>query len=272
VVKYAVSELPPLAFNALRFGSASLLTLFLTWLVEKDLRVERRDWPLLLLMAFVYNSGYQVLFILGIARTRASNSSLILATTPIWVALLNMLTHSERLSRRSGMGILLSFAGLCLLIGGAGSGPSLSPQTLIGDVLLLVAALTWATHTVVVKRLTRRYSPLKITAWLLVFGTAPLVVLGLPDLVALDWGSISNKSWLGLAFSAVLAIALGYVIWNTSVERIGSTRTAVYSYLQPLFGVATAWVILGESMRPLQALGAVGILAGVALARQPTGE
>jgi drug/metabolite transporter (DMT)-like permease len=268
VVKSALSELPPLAFNALRFGAASLLTLLLTWLVEKDLHIERQDWPLLIVMALVANSAYQILFIQGIARTRASNSSLILATPPIWVALFSALTHSERLSRRNGLGILLSFAGLCLLIGGSRSGLSLGVQTFTGDLLTLCAALIWATHTLVVKRFTRRNSALKVTTWMLVFGTIPLIAIGYPDLVALDWSSISAESWLGLAYSTVLAIALGYVIWNTSVERIGSTRTAIYSYLQPLIGVGIAWATLGETMQPLQALGAVGILAGVALARQ----
>jgi drug/metabolite transporter (DMT)-like permease len=272
VVKSALSELPPLAFNALRFAGASLLTLLLTRLVEKDLHVARQDWPLLMVMAVISNSLYQILFIQGIARTRASNTSLILATPPIWVALIGVLTNSERLSRRNGLGILLSFSGLCLLVGGSGSELSLGKQTLVGDLLVLAAALIWATHTVVVKRLTHRNSVLKITAWMLVFGTVPLLAAGLPDLLGLDWTGVSTQSWLGLAYSAVLAIAVGYVIWNTSVERIGSTRTAVYSYLQPLVGVGIAWATLGETMRPLQALGAVGILAGVALARQQPSE
>jgi len=271
VVKYAVSELPPLAFNALRFGGASLLTLFLTWLVEKDLRIARQDWPLLLWTAFFANSVYQMLFIQGIARTRASNTSLILATTPIWVALLGVLSRSENLTRRNAVGVVISFAGLYLLIGGSGSGLSLGQNTLVGDGLVLTATLIWAAYTVVVKRLTRRNSVLRVTAWMLFFGTIPLVLLGLPSLAALDWAAVSTEGWLGLAYSSVLAIALGYIIWNTSVQRLGSTRTAIYSYLQPLVGVAIAWAVLGESMRPLQALGAMGILAGVALARQQPG-
>lgn len=272
VVKHAVSELPPLAFNALRFSGASLLALLLTWLVEKDLHIARKDWPLLILMAFVANSVYQFLFIQGIARTRASNSSLILATPPIWVALFGTLTHSERLSRRNVLGVLLSFVGLCLLIGGSGSELSLGVQTFAGDLLTLCAALIWATHTIVVKRLTNHNSALKVTAWMLVFGTIPLVMVGLSDLKGLDWAQVSTESWLGLAYSAVLAIAVGYVIWNTGVKRIGSTRTAIYSYLQPLIGVGIAWVTLGETMQPLQALGAAGILAGVALARRQAGD
>ena len=272
VVKHAVSELPPLAFNALRFSGASLLALLLTWLVERDLHIARKDWPLLIVMAFVANSVYQFLFIQGIARTRASNSSLILATPPIWVALFGTLTHSERLSRRNVLGVLLSFVGLCLLIGGSGSELSLGVQTFAGDLLTLCAALIWATHTIVVKRLTSHNSALKVTAWMLVFGTIPLVIVGLSDLKGLDWAQVSTESWLGLAYSAVLAIAVGYVIWNTGVKRIGSTRTAIYSYLQPLIGVGIAWVTLGETMQPLQAFGAAGILAGVALARRQAGD
>jgi drug/metabolite transporter (DMT)-like permease len=272
VVKYAVSELPPLAFNALRFGSASLLIMLLTWRVEKDLSVVRQDWPLVVMTAFFANSFYQIVFIQGIARTRASHSSLILATTPIWVALFGVLSHTEKLSRRNVLGILLAFAGLYLLIGGGGSGLSLGVQTLVGDALVFCATLIWASYTVILRRLTRRNAVLKVTAWMLVLGAIPLVLVGLPDLTAVDWDSVSSRAWLGLGYSAVLAIAVGYIIWNTSVKQLGSTRTAIYSYLQPLAGVGIAWATLGETMRPIQALGAVGILAGVALARQHAGE
>jgi drug/metabolite transporter (DMT)-like permease len=267
IIKSTLSEITGQTFNALRFGGAALLTLTLTWIVERDLRIPRQDWEIVLLLGLIGTPVYQILFIYGIARTSASNASLILATTPIFVALFGTLTRSEKISRRNWIGVLLSFAGLFLLIGGSSSGLVIGSQTLTGDLLVLVAAVIWAIYTILLKRPTQRNSALKITAWVMVSSIPLLITVALPDLRSQDWHAISPQSWLGLLYSAALAIAIGYVIWNTGVQRIGSARTSVYSYLVPLVAVLVAWAFLGESMQPLQALGAVGILLGVALGR-----
>ena len=267
VVKSALSEMTPMAFNALRFGGASILTLILAWIIERDVLMPRRDWGLVLLLGFAGNFVYQILYIVGLARTQASNASLLLATIPIFVALIATLAKSEKISGWNWSGILLSFVGIFLLITGSHSGIAMESQTLTGDLLVLTAAITWALYTTLLKRLTQRNSVLKATAWVMLSGTPLLVIVGLPDLLSQDWQAISLQSWLGLVYSAALAIAIGSVIWNVGVQRIGGARTSVYSYLVPLVAVAVARISLGESMEPLQALGALGILLGVALGR-----
>jgi drug/metabolite transporter (DMT)-like permease len=267
VVKSALSEMTPLAFNALRFTGASVVTLGLTWAVRRDLHILRRDWGRLLVLGFFSNFVYQYLFINGIARTRASNSSLILATVPIFVALIGTILRSEKLHSRNWAGIVLSFVGIFLLVAGGGVGIAMGSQTLSGDVLVLCATALWAIHTTLSKGLMERNSVLKVTAWMMA-SNAPLMVLAaVPELRTQDWHAVSAQSWLGLLYSAVLAIGIGYVIWNTGVRRLGSARTAIYSYLTPLVSVIVSWILLGETMQPLQALGAVGILLGVALGR-----
>jgi drug/metabolite transporter (DMT)-like permease len=267
VVKSALSEIAPQAFNALRFGGAAFLSVILAWIVEKDLRIPRQDWQMVLLLGLIGTPVHQVTFILGLARTSASNASLILATAPIFVALIGTLTGSEKISSRNWIGVLLSFVGLFLLIGGSSSGLAIGSQTLTGDWLILVAAIIWAIYTILLKRLTQRNSALKITAWVMLSSIPLLVTVALPDLRSQDWQAISPQSWLGLLYSSALGIAIGYVIWNAGVQRLGSARTSVYQYLVPLVAVLVAWAFLGESMQPLQALGAAGILLGVALGR-----
>jgi len=71
VVKYALAELTPMTYNALRFGGASLLTLLLAWLVERNLRIERSDWGYFLMLSLIGNLIYEVLFINGLALSRA---------------------------------------------------------------------------------------------------------------------------------------------------------------------------------------------------------
>lgn len=272
VIKSALAEFSPLAFNALRFTLASAVLLSLTWYVERDLSLPRRDWKPLLLLSFLSNFIYQNVFILGIARTRASNSSLLLSTTPIFVALMGTLLGSERLHSRNWLGILTSFFGILLLIGGGTTSLSISGGTLVGDLLVLCGTVLWAHYTIAAKDLMARNSVLKVTAWFTV-STAPLLVLiGVPDLLAQDWQAVSAQSWLGLAYSGILAIGVGFVVWTAGVKRLGSARTSLYSNLPPLVAMVVSWLSLGERMNAVQMLGAVAILVGVVLGRYRASE
>jgi len=267
VVKSALAEMTPLTYNAVRFGAATLFTLILAWIVERDLRIACRDWAYVFLLSFIGNFLYQMLYINGIARSRAGNTSLILSTSPIFVAIIGTLAGQEKLRRWNWLGTLLSFTGLYLLVWGSGTGLKWGSETLLGSLLVLASACTWGLYTVLLKPLVQRYSATKVTAWMMAATTPLLVLVALPDMRRQNWAGVSAQSWLGLLFSSSLAIAVAYVIWNTGVRKVGGARTAVYSYLTPLISVVVAWIFLGEAMRPVQALGAVGIVLGVALGR-----
>ena len=267
VVKAALSELTPLTYNAVRFGAASLFTLLLAWIVERDLRIARRDWGYVFLLSLIGNFLYQIIYINGLARSRAGNTSLILSTSPIFVAIIGTLTKQEKLRRWNWLGIFLSFLGLYLLVGGSGAGLAWGSETLLGSLLVLGSAGTWGLYTVLLKPLVERYSATKATAWIMLATTPLLILVALPELRQQDWGAVSIPSWLGLLYSSALGIALAYVIWNAGVRRVGSSRTSVYAYLTPLISVVVAWISLGEAMQPVQALGAVAIVVGVALGR-----
>jgi drug/metabolite transporter (DMT)-like permease len=267
IVKSALSEITPMAFNALRFAGGSVLTLALAWIVERNLSIARKDWVPVLGVGLLSGFLYQILFIQGQARTQAGNASLILSTTPIFVALMGTVLRSERLPGRNWIGIGLSFTGIVLLIAGGASAIALSGRTLLGDLLVLGCTVTWSAYTVLSRPLMQRYSALNLTAWMMAASTPPLVLIAIPELRATQWQTISAQSWLGLLYSGVLAIAVGYVIWNLGVKQLGGTRTAAYKYLTPIVTVVVSRLFFGETMQPLQALGALGILLGMALAR-----
>jgi drug/metabolite transporter (DMT)-like permease len=114
----------------------------------------------------------------------------------------------------------------------------------------------------------KEYSPLKLTAVTMAIGAVPLVLVGIPSLGTQNWAEISTSSWVGLGFSAFLAIGLGYVIWYTGVSRIGSAKTSLYDNLVTVFAVASAWIILSESMTWIQILGAVLVFGSLYLVRR----
>lgn len=269
LVKATFAELPPLVFNALRFALATVLLLLVLRQIEPEPPAFRPSWWKLFVLGVIGNGVYQLLFILGLERTTAGNSSLILATVPLFVALFEAALGIDRLSKRTWAGIVLAFAGILLLVGGTGE-ISLSSRTIVGDVLIVMCTISWSAYTVFSRPLLTQMSPLRLTAVTMALGTPLLILAAVPQMIELNWAGVSWRSWAALAFSAALAIAFGYVVWYTSVQIVGSTRTAVYSNLIPVVALISAWLLLGERISPLQGTGAAVVLAGVSLARSPS--
>ncbi len=268
VVKSALMQIPPMAFNAMRFVIAPVLLLLLTRLIEGDVSIARRDWGLTVVVGLVGHFAHQALFVQGLARTSATNTALVLAATPAFVALLGLARKSERLSSRNWLGMLLSFAGIALVISQQGSGLQFGQQTLSGDAMMLGATVLWALYILLSRPLVMRTSPLRAAAWSMVCAAPLLLLAGAPELRSLDWQSVSFASKIGMLFSAVFSIAISYAIWNVGIRYVGSAHVAVYSYLTPLVTVIVAWIVLGEVLSLLQAAGGVMVLVGVALGRQ----
>jgi drug/metabolite transporter (DMT)-like permease len=267
VVKAALSEIPPLAFTALRFIGAAVIETIVLHAMGENLQMPWRDMRRTLAMALFGVVAYQGLFVLGIARTTAGNASVLLATIPILVALYNGIFKRQKLGANVWLGIALTIAGSLALTLGRGQLLRAEWGTLLGDLLIIIASIGWTIYTVGAQSLMQTYSPLKLTTLSMVITAPILLLLALPGFLNTDWGRVSPASWAGLAYSGLFGIALAYLLWNVSVKRLGDTRTAVYSNLTPIVSLVAAWFFLGERLNLLQFAGAVIVLVGVSLAR-----
>jgi drug/metabolite transporter (DMT)-like permease len=268
IVKSAFTDLPPLAFNAMRFSLAASLLVIVLRVLEGPRRVPRADFRGLLLLGLIGHAGYQGLFITGLSRTSAAHSSLILATTPLFVGALAVAMRLERSSPRMWAGLVIAFVGLSILVEGrAGAAAIAGLPTLTGDLLTLAATLCWAGYTVLARPFLTRVSPLRLTTVTLVLGLPIIVASGVPDLVRLNWAAVRPHAWAALAYSAVFAIVISYVLWSVSVQAVGSSRTAAVSNLTPVVALISAWALLGETLGWAQVGGAAVVLLGVWLAR-----
>lgn len=281
VVKIALREIPPFGFNALRLGVASLLYLVVLAfarsgpaeggdrpaagrLFSSARNIPVRDWLAILGLGATGHFVYQLGFIGGLALTTVANSSLIIGCSPVVVSALTAAVGQERVSRRYWLGTSLSLAGVYLVVG-AGSG--VSSQSLIGDLVTLGAVCCWAVYVVGSRHLMQRYSPLVVTGYTMTAGTIMFLPFGLPSLIGLDWARVSPGAWAALLSSAIFALFVAYLIWHTSIQRIGNVRTAMYSNLTPVLALVSAVIFLGEHIGTREVAGAAAILGGVAIAR-----
>ncbi|MEM7350621.1 MAG: DMT family transporter [Acidobacteriota bacterium] len=272
IIKFALAEMPPLAFNTVRFLAASLVVGSVARAAGYRWRIQKRHWPMLIGLGLVGNSLYQMLFVYGAEVTTAANAALLLGTVPVWVALAGTLLGMERLRPGGWLGVGLSLLGIVLIIVGGDRGADFrfGGATLRGDILVFAATLCWSAYTLLVRLAMRHYRPMTVTSFCTVMGALPLVLVGLPELAALDHGQISVGAWTAAVFSGAVSIGLAYFVWNHGISRLGSARTALYSNLVPGFALVTAWLWLGETLTALQGWGALLAICGVVLARRNT--
>lgn len=267
VIKIALEDFSPHGFNAPRLTIASLLLLFFLYKKEGRISIPRRDLGLLAGLGIIGNTFYQALFINGISRTTASTTSLVMTVTPILIALMSAVFIRERIHWAGWIGILISFGGLYLVVFGDAPHVSFSNEALQGNVMILAGNLCWAVYTVFSKPLLTRYSPLKLTSVTLAIGTLFYLPIAAKNILSLHADSPSKQSWAAVFLSAVFALAVGYLIWYSSVRRIGNTRTGIYSYITPVLTVLFAHFFLGEKIGVFQIVGTAVIFLGFCLTR-----
>lgn len=268
VVKLALATMHPLLFNSLRFAIAAVLSLTLLQLTERGHRLQLKDIPIIVGLGLLGHALYQVLFIFGINLTTAGNTSLLLATMPIWVALLSAAFKLDEVNVFTWAGIICSFLGISLVVLGSGKDVAFAFSSFRGDAMILMATLLMATYTLLSRPLLARYSPLQLSTYTMTAGAVALVFAAWPTLLATDLTTVAPIGWGGVVFSSVFAVVGGYYVWNRGLKLLGPARTAIYNNLSPVVAMLTGWIVLNEQVAISQIIGASMIFAGLILARQ----
>jgi drug/metabolite transporter (DMT)-like permease len=263
-VKLVVDSVPPILFAATRFTLAGLLLLPIALLSGPEGRLSRRDLLPMLGLGIVGVTVTQSLFTMGVGLTTAANTALVYSTAPVWGMLLGLALGWER-PRVSGIfGIGLCLVGVGAIVYGS---LDFAGTSLVGDALILVAAVCWGSYTVLTLSFLRRYSALAVAAYAMTLGGLAAFPLEALDPASLDLAALDSLTWAAAAYSALCSSAFGFAAWSWGVSRVGANRVLVYQYLVTLTGVSTGILLLGEDFGIGQLVGAAVILAGVYLAR-----
>ena len=261
VSKFAMAEIPPLRFSALRFLASSVVLLLVAQRAGVAARLPRRTFWAIAGLGVLGNTIYQTAFMTGLSMTSATNSAMIVASLPVVVALLGTLLGVERASPPLWIGVILGSAGVALVV--AVRGAHFSAGSLRGDLLVLGSMLCWSLYTLGVRRVGASVHPLWLTAISTAAGTPGLVLLGFPGALRQEWSAVTPKTWAAVAYAALLSLVLCYVLYNRAVQAIGSGRTALYNCLTPLVAMLIAWLTLGEVPTGVQFAGMALVITGV---------
>ncbi|MEM6783817.1 MAG: DMT family transporter, partial [Bacteroidota bacterium] len=213
-------------------------------------------------------------FILGVNLTAAGSAALIMASTPVWTALMARVGGQERLSGRAWLGLAVSLAGTVVVILAGGKTldlgiDDLGSGKLLGNLLMLAAALFWGLYTVLSKPfMARGASPNGLAFY--------AVMVALPGMYAFhhfgpgpaDWAALGPDVWASLAFSGALSIGAAYGLWNVAVRRVGAAYATAYGNLVPFVAIGAGVWLLDEVVTVYQLLGGALIIGGLLLLRR----
>lgn len=264
VMKVGLNDVDVFVFNAIRLTiSAIVLTTFALRErrsgVAPSPGISRRK---ILIFGIVISGIYQLLFLLGLDRTTSGNTALIMATIPLWTAVLARTFIGETLRRSAWLGLLVALVGTLVVVLPDGK-ISTSREQLVGNLLILASALAWAGGTVYSRPLLKQISPLQLSASASVIGL-PIHLLCAAsrsddNLAALQSGQL----WVILLYAGVLSSGLALPLWNFGVRQAGASHAAAIQNLVPLIAVAAAWMMLDDVVTGPQLVGGVLILGGL---------
>lgn len=266
VVKAGLSAFTPLAFSGLRMTLAAVVLFAIAALIRDTAWPTRRDTVRLLLLGLIGNGLYQLLFIFGMARTRAGVAALIVAAGPAWIAILSRVLGGERVSRFGWAGIVLQLVGAACVVGST-YGFEGGGDVMLGAALIAGGSIAWALFSVLLQPYTMRAHPLHLSAITMVSGAVIMLMLSLPDLARLDVRAVSGPAWGAVLYAAIGAMVIAYLLFYRGVRVLGPTKTAMYGNLQPIIAIAVAWVTLHEQPSGWQLLGATCIMVGLLVSR-----
>jgi len=272
VAKRAFAEMTPLAFCFIRFGLMTLLAFLVLAARGRGAqaaraRLRRSDVPRFALAGLTGYTLYQLGFVLGLDRTSPFASSLLVAMVPLFT-LIVLAVRGERTQKRGWAGLAVALVGVVIFLakqaGAAG--------TIVGDLLSLGGAISFAFYSVINRPLVRDYPPEVYTAYTLLAGSLPLMAVATPAALAQNWGAISAVGWLEVAYMVVLPVYVAYMIWNWAIARRGAAAATSFTLLVPVgSGVLSAWQF-GERFAALEIAGAALVLAGLTIISVPPRE
>jgi len=243
-----------------------LVTVVLFWLLfalkPGKGGIDRKDIPRFLLCALTGVAINQLLFIKGLTLTTPVHAALLILITPVFILMIAVIAGNEKMSLIKLLGLLLGIGGSALLIlskenSGIGS------DVLLGDVLVVINAISYALYFILVKPLMQKYSALHVIRWVFTFG----IVLITP----FCWGQFSNTNWdaFGIEqFAALLFIVLGatffaYLFTVYGLQHLSASAAGAFIYLQPVFSSLFSFLFFREEMSWPKIVAALLIFSGV---------
>jgi drug/metabolite transporter (DMT)-like permease len=272
-VKHLLDRLGVETFMFIRFAALPLLGFALLVAVFRR-RIartwpRREDLPRFIACALIGHTVHIAVVMHGMHLSTPFSSSLVLTSGPLFTLIILAVLGVERLRLRQVAGTVVALAGIVVFLSDKfAAGFS---RAGLGDLVLLFAAALFALYTVLVQPIAKRYGPLIVLCYTLLFSAPPILVWTLPAFLATPASAYTPSVWVGLLWALVVSSFFGWMMWHWVNTVLGVARSAPFAYLTPPIAGLVAWLTLGEAFTWLKIAGAVVTMGGVAYAQFGSG-
>ena len=265
--KIAWRDIDPVAFTAVRFAVMFAFSVAILIISRSRVRPSRTDLPALAASGLTGFFLYQMGFVLGLDRTSALASAILISTHPIFSVIFMWLVRRERPLPGEVGGVLLGFLGVAVFLRAWDA----FAAARVGDLLSLGAAASFGAYGVINQRLHAQSPPRELMSYGLALGGLLTTLVGIPAIAAQDWGGVGLPAWGILVYAVVGPVYLAYSVWNWAIRHRGIPRTVVYGFLVPVLGGAIAVLALDDRVGIAQVVGGLLVLAGLLVTRLSRG-
>ncbi len=262
--KIALQDITPVTIVWLRFTMGVVILGIAVVLRRQFTLPEKGEWGYFALLGFLGITFHQWLQSNGLQTSQAGTTAWIVATTPIFMALLGWLILKEGLGWIKSLGILLAFLGVLLVVSeGNLASVSIGRFGAPGDILILISAVNWAVFSALSRRGLKQYPASLMMFYVMALGWFFTSLLFLTTKAPSEIQNLTLNGWAGVAFLGIFCSGLAYIAWYDALKALTTAQTGVFLYIEPLVAVVVAFFILGEGITVASLVGGGIILFGV---------
>ena len=269
-MKDVLHYMGPFTFTSFRFGSGTLVLFLVVWLSKKGTASIKTYWKSFLIQGMLQTAIVFLLVMYGLKFVDAGKSSVLLYSMPLWSSILAVWFLKEKLTLMKLIGLIFGIVGLLTIVGWDVWIHS-DPETLFGELLIIIAAISWGSSNVYYRMKLEHLPKIETNAYQMLFGTILIIIVT----SFTEWHepiTLNAHSLYYIIFTGVLASALCFTVWYVILGLIDMVTATISTQLVPIFGLFFSAILLGERLSIGIIVGAGMIITGILIAQLHTGK
>jgi drug/metabolite transporter (DMT)-like permease len=262
--KIAVGQISPNTVVWLRFAMGIPLILFAVIIRKQFAFPKGNEWWYFALLGFLGISFHQWLQSNGLKTAQATTTAWIVATSPVFIAILGWMVLKEKLMLHQSLGIGLAMLGVLAVVSkGDWKALSVGSFGTKGDFLILISAVNWAVFSILSRHGLKSHPSTRMTFWVMALGWAFTSVAFVAGKNYTEFSLLDSRGWWAMVFLGVLTTGFAYITWFDALSQLPAAQTGAFLFVEPLTSMVVAANILGEKNTLASVLGGVVILFGI---------
>jgi drug/metabolite transporter (DMT)-like permease len=262
--------MPAFSLNLIRIGVSAPLFWLLFAFKPSKAGIRKEDIPRFILCAITGVAVNQLLFIKGVSLTTSIHASILSLVSPIFITAAAGWLLKEKFTLLKGIGLALGIGGAATIVMGRQHGAQNAENMLLGDILVIINAISYSLYFVIVKPLMTRYHPIHVVRWVFTFGAFMIIPFGWNDFLHTNFSAFTSSAWLALSLVVFGTTFMAYLLNVFGIKYLGAGITGMYIYTQPIFASILGLLLLGEEFSLRLGIATLLIGVGVILSTRST--